>query len=126
LSSHSLEYLQVFCGAVQEPATQVRPPEQSFDVVHGQGPAFPPQVSQTPALHVLSAPQSGLVVHSFLGPGSVPGGEHRPSWHVSPFGQVASVEQGGAQPVAVQTDPPVQLALPVQVGCAGDFTGEQP
>jgi hypothetical protein len=39
---------------------------------------------------------------------------------------VASVEHVAVQPLPVQTEPAEQLALPVQVGCAGEVTGEQP
>lgn len=119
--------MQAFEGAVHEPATQVRPPLQSVAVVQGQGPFVPPQ-----ALHVLSerqvlpSPQSAFVVHSFLVPGFVVGGEQSPDWQVSPFGQVASLEHAVVQPVDVQTPFGPQLALPVHDGCAGEVVGEQP
>ena len=106
----------MFCGGVHAPATQVSPPEQSAVFSQGQGPALPPHVSQVPALHVLPSPQSAFVVHSFGGPGSLPGGEQRPLWQVSPFGQVASVWHVVVQPPAVQTSPGLQLDVPVQVG----------
>jgi hypothetical protein len=126
LPPHSLEYLHAFWAAVQAPATQVRPPEQSAVAVQGHGPEVPPHDSHVPALHALPSPQSALVEHSFFGPGAVPGAEQRPAWHVSPFGQVASVEQALVQPVAVQMDPAPQLAFPVQLGWAGERTGAQP
>jgi len=125
-SPHSLEYLQVSSGAVQAPATQMSPPEQSAVVSHGQGPALPPHASHLPALQVLPSPQSAFVVHSFTGPGSVPGGEQRLFWHVSPFGQFASSWQESVQPVAVQTSPGLQLVFPVHVAWAGARTGEHP
>jgi hypothetical protein len=90
-SPHSLEYLQTFCGAVQEPATQVSPSAQSVFVAHGQGPSVPPHVSHLPALQVLPSPQSALVVHSLTAPGGVLGAEQAPLWHVSPRGQLAFV-----------------------------------
>lgn len=125
-SAHSLEYLHVFSGAVQAPAAQVNPPEQSFVVVHGQGPAVPPHVWHVPLLQVLLSPQSALVVHSFVAPGVVPGGEQSPDWHVSPFGQVASLEHEFVQPVAVQMPPFGQLVLPVHAAWLGAVIVEQP
>jgi hypothetical protein len=57
---------------------QAIPPSQSFFVVHGHGPAVPPHALHVPFVHALPAPQSAFVEHSFVGPGSVPGGEQKP------------------------------------------------
>jgi hypothetical protein len=125
-SVHSLEYLHVFSFAVHAPATQVNLSPQSFEVSHGHGPAFPPHASHVPALHALPSPQSAVVVHSLRGPGPVPGGEQSPSWQISPFGHCSFVEHSAAHPVAVQTVPGGQLALPVQAVRGGAFTREHP
>jgi hypothetical protein len=118
--------LHAFCVAVHAPAMHARPAPQSFVAVQGQGPDVPPHAWHTFALHVAPAPQSVVVVHSFFGPGALPGGEQKPVWHVSPFGQVASLVQLVVQPVAVHTLPAPQLALPVQLGCAAAVVGAQP
>jgi len=124
--SHSLENWQVFFVSVHVPAMHACPAAQSAGFVHAQGPAVPPHASHTPPLQVWPAAQSAFVVQSFFGPGLVPGGVQRPSWHTSPRAQLASDEQVDEQPVAVQTEPAGQLDVPVQEGRAGGLTVEQP
>jgi hypothetical protein len=127
--SHSLENLQVFAGAVHDPATQAWPLAQSAAAVagvHGQGPERPPHDSQVPAAHALPTPQSLFVVQSFFVPGSVPGAAQRLVLQISPFAQGTPSEHVVVQPAAVQTDPGAQLEVPVHAVFAGGATVEQP
>jgi hypothetical protein len=53
----------VLTGAVQAPAVQMSPPEQSVLVVQGQGPFVPPQASHVFETQTPASPQSLEVVH---------------------------------------------------------------
>jgi hypothetical protein len=124
-SLHSLEYLQAFVLAVQDPATHVWSFAQSLGAEQGHGPAVPPHAGLVLASDVPppDGPASDEV--TFV-PGEVPGGEQRPLWHVSPFGHDASEMQVRAQPVVVQTAPLPHVESLEQAGCAGAVTFEQP
>ena len=124
-SAHSLEYLQTFAAAVHEPAWQVSPDAQSVAAVHGHGPAVPPQASHFPLTQVPPL-QSAFVVQSVVVPGSIVGAVQRFDLQTSPEGQVESSVQEVVQPVDVQVSPALQLEVPVQAGCAGAVTVEQP
>jgi hypothetical protein len=118
--------LQVFCVAVQAPATQVKPFPHSAGAVHGHGPALPPHAWHLPAVQVALPVQSVFVVHSFSVPGAVPGAEQSPLWQASPRGHWLLFVHLVVQPLAVQTDPGLQLALPVHVARGGAVIAEQP
>jgi hypothetical protein len=126
---HSLENLQVFVGEVHDPATQACPFEQSVAavaVVHGQGPAAPPHAWHVLATQALPSPQSLLVVHSFLAPGSIAGAEQSPALQTSPLAHGTPSEHVAVQPLAVQTEPAAQLVAPVHACLGGGATLEQP
>jgi hypothetical protein len=125
-SPHSLEYLHAFCASVHAPATHAWPFAHSVAVWHGHGPAVPPQAWHVLAMHVLPAEQSAVVVHSFAGPGFVPGAAQSPFWQVWPLAQVDVSVHVAAQPVAVHMEPGGHAALPVQDDCAGAGTSVQP
>ena len=127
--SHSLENLQVFEGAVHEPATHAWPEAQSVAavaVVHGHGPAEPPHASHEPATQALPSPQSLLVVQSFFAPGSTVGAAQSPALQTSPFAHGTASEHAVVQPLAVQTEPEGQLDAPVHAAWVGGATPEQP
>jgi hypothetical protein len=125
-SAHSLVNLHVFDGAVHAPALHVRPPEQSDAVLHGQGPADPPQAWQTFATHTLPPVQSFVVVHSFVGGGVELGEVQMPDLQTVPFGHVESSEHVVAQVPPAHTCPPEQLVVPVQGCVSGGATFWQP
>ena len=126
--AHSLVYLQVFVVAVHAPATQLCPELQSVALWQGHGPAVPPQAWHAPPTQTLPAPQSALVVHSFVpGGGVAPGAAHVPDLQTVPFGQLASLAHVWAQfPVLVQTWPLGQLDVPVHDCVCGSSTFEHP
>jgi hypothetical protein len=98
----------------------------AVEVVHGQGPAEPPQAWHVLATHALPEPQSLFVVQSFFGPGLIAGAAQSPALQTSPFAQGTPSEQVAVQPLAVQTEPAGQLEAPVHAVLAGGATVEQP
>lgn len=122
----SLEYWQVFAGAVHEPALQTLPSVQSADVEQGQGPLVPPHAWHSFATHTAWPVQSAFVVHWIDVPASVPGAVHVPPLQVVPRGQSLVCWQLFTQPPAVQTSPVAHDAEPVHAVDAGGVTVLQP
>lgn len=136
--SHSLPNLQVLTGFVQMPPAHWSPFAQSVAVVQAHGPPVHTGLASGPAsgvgvpvthlfaVQTLPAPQSAVVVHSFVVPASPVGAVQTPTLQTVPRSHWSFVEHAFTQPDSVQTEPELQLALLVQGVDGGGVTFVQP